>query len=160
MRRIAVGIIVLALVTACSSGTDVGVDGRLETGGRPPAQGTAAGSSGQGGGAQAQPGEFTAGSATISTPSGQASLDFSEGLYVSFNATVVANFADGDTTDPNTNALGVNGSAAELRITLIGPLQPQGVSTECTAATSKVEPSGLEGTFDCEGGISGTFEAH
>lgn len=107
-----------------------------------------------------QLGEFTAGSATINTPSGQADLEISEGLYVSANATVVANFADGDSTDPDTNSLGVNGSTAGMSVTLIGPLQPQGVSTECTVSASKIEPSGLEGTLECEGGVSGTFEAH
>ncbi len=94
------------------------------------------------------------------TPTGLATLDFIEGLYISANDTVVVNFADGDTTDPSTNALGVNGSAAGLSVTLIGPLQPQGVSTACTVSASKIEPNGLEGTFDCEGDISGTFEAH
>jgi len=151
-------VIILALATACGPGNEVG--GERESGGPTSAPDSAVASGGQGGDSHAQPGEFTAGSATISTPSGQANLEFSEGLYVSLNATVVANFADGDTTDPSTNALGVNGSAAELSVTLIGPLQPQGVSTECTVSASRVEPSGLEGTFECEGDVSGTFEAH
>lgn len=159
MRRIALVAIVIALAAACSAGSNAGVGDPDNAGGQPSGQGRTAEAS-QGGGSQAQPGQFTDGSATISTPSGQATLDFSEGLYVSANNTVVANFADGDTTDPNTNALGVNGSAAGLSVTLFGPLQRQGVTTECTVSASKLEPSGLEGTFDCEGDVSGTFEAH
>lgn len=161
MRRIALAAAILALATACSPATEVGSENASSADGLPPSQqAPAAGSAGQADGSQVQPGQFTAGTATITSPSGQATLDFSEGLYVTANDTVVANFADGDSTDPNTNSLGVNGSAAGMNATLIGPLQPQGVNTECTVSAITIEPSGLEGTFECAGGVGGTFEAH
>lgn len=112
------------------------------------------------GGSQDQPGSYTTGSATITAPAGQATLAFSEGLYVSANGSVVANFADGATSDPATNALGLSGVPGGLTATLIGPLQPQGVTTECTVSASQFEPTGFVGTFQCAGDISGTFEAH
>lgn len=121
---------------------------------------TANSGSAKGGGSRSQPGSFTTGSATLITPQGKATLDLSEGLYITANDAVVANFSDGDMTDPGTNALQINGSAAELTATVIGPLQRQGVSTECTIDATKLEASGLEGTFTCKNDVSGTFEAH
>jgi len=109
MRRIAAAVIILALATACGSGNQVG--GQRESGALPSAPDFAAASGGQGGDSQTQPGEFTAGSATISTPSGQANLEFSEGLYVRFNATVVANFNSLDLESGITGAGAAGGNA-------------------------------------------------
>lgn len=149
----------LALALLLGAAACGGGDGDDPSAGGSPSSTTAA-APGQGGGAQGQPGQFTAGSATVTTPSGKATMDLSEGLYVSANDTVVANFADGEMNDPATNALQVNGSADELAITILGPLQRQSVSTECTVEATKVEPSGLEGTFECKGDVTGSFEAH
>lgn len=161
VHPVARGGLLLALLfgaAGCSASTDTTLPTEPTSSAAPAASSNASG--GTFGAAPAQPGAFTAGTARISSPSGQATLDFSEGLYVSANDSVVANFADGDTTDPNTNALGVNGSASGLSATLIGPLQPQGVSTECTVTTTRLEPTGLAGSFECDGGVTGTFEAH
>lgn len=73
---------------------------------------------------------------------------------------MVANFLDGDANAPETNGLQVSGPEDKLNVTLIGPRQRQGVSTECTVETTEVGTSGLEGTFTCRGEVTGTFEAH
>lgn len=106
-----------------------------------------------------QPGAFTSGSATLTTPNGTATLALDDGLYIEMNDTVVVNFADGDMTDPATNAIGINGSAEELSITLIGPLLAQGVATECVVQPTIVDQSGVAGSFTCKGDVSGTFDA-
>lgn len=159
MRRIALAGILLALATACSAGSNAASGETDNAGSQSSAPGGAAEAS-DGGGPQAQPGQFTAGTATITSPFGQATLDFTEGLYVAANGSVVANFADGASNDPSTNALGVSGSPGGLTATLIGPLQRQGVTTECTVSATKFESTGFEGTFECAGDVSGTFEAH
>lgn len=43
---------------------------------------TTASAGGQGGSSPGQAGQFTAGSATVTTPDGKATLDLSEGLYI------------------------------------------------------------------------------
>ena len=129
MRRITVTALaaaVLGLTTGCGHTSVPTVDDSsavLEN--ASPSAGAAAGVDGS---SQAQPGSFTTGSASITTPAGQATFDCSEGLYVGANGSVVANFADGASNDPSTNALGVSGSPGGLTVTLIGPLQRQGVT--------------------------------
>jgi hypothetical protein len=105
-------------------------------------------------------GTFRTGHATIVTPSETINVTLSNGSFIKAlgpNGSVSATWADSDQNDVGLLGDGKGG----YKLSVVGRAAPNGITqNDCTASVTKDQPSGVEGTYTCAGGISGTFEAH
>ena len=110
-------------------------------------------------GGSAKGGTFRTGHATIVTPSETINLNLDSGSFIKAlgaHGSVSVNWSDAD------NDVGLLGDGnGGYKLSVIGRAAPNGITqNDCTATVTKDEASGVEGTYTCTGGITGTFEAH
>ena len=105
-------------------------------------------------------GTFRSGKATIVTPSETIEVPLSSGSFIKSlgsHGSVSVNWADQE----NNDVVMIGDGNGGYKLSVIGRAAPNGITqNDCTASVTKDQASGVEGTYTCGGGITGTFEAH
>lgn len=105
-------------------------------------------------------GRFSTGKATIVTSSETITVNLDSGSFIKAlgaHGSVSVNWSDADSNDVGLLGDGNGG----YKLSVVGRAAPNGVTqNDCTPAVTKDEAAGVEGTYSCGGGITGTFEAH
>jgi hypothetical protein len=111
-------------------------------------------------GAGGPSGTFQSGQATIKTSSKNIDLKMDSGSFVKSlgaHGSVSVNWSN----DQNDDVALLGDGNGGYKLSVIGSAAPNGITqNDCTAKVTKDEAAGVEGTYTCSGGISGTFEAH
>jgi hypothetical protein len=153
--RTAASAALVVVIAGCGGGSSPAAS-RDSTGGsssssQAPNTTTAGGGSGRG--------TFRTGHATTVTPSETIKLDLDSGSFVKAlgaHGSVSVNWTDG--ADNLVNLFGDGNGGYKLSV--IGRAAPNGITqNDCTATVTKDQPSGVEGTYTCAGGITGTLAA-
>lgn len=148
--------LLVASVAACGGGSSptASSSSSSSTGSSSSSSGAATGGDGSGNGT------FRSGHATTVTASETINLNLDSGSFIKAlgaNGSVSVLWSDDELNDVSILGDGNGG----YKLSVGGRAAPNSITqNDCTATVTKDQASGVEGTYTCGGGITGTFEAH